>query len=236
MTTLPAPLPPVLLETLLWQAPVDVLLFDTDLVCRYAAPASGTLFGKTAQELVGRSAHDIFAPEHGDLHSSLDLAAQTAERYDYPSYRYVHAEATEQTHYCWSVRIEAVLLRDYRGQEEFHGVLVTLSDVQDLVDARDQLEAEVADLRRTVARLEEERDAQRDATDEARSRLRESVRNKLTPIVGYLQVVSRYPALMRDRTPADIIEGQVLPGLQRLVESVDEWADSSSREGQQGRP
>ncbi len=53
MTTMaPAPLPLPLLETLLRMAPLDVLLFDTELVCRFAALADETLFGRTAAEFV----------------------------------------------------------------------------------------------------------------------------------------------------------------------------------------
>ena len=229
MTTLPPSIPRLLLETILWQAPLDVLLFDTDLICRYAAPASGSLFDRTADQLVGQSAREIFMSQNDDLHAALESAARTAGRYEYPSYRYTHAQATEETHYCWSVRIEPVLLRDYRGQDEFHGVLVTLSDVQDLADTNDRLEAEVAELRNEIARLEQLLRARADAGREERARLHQSVRAQLTPVVGYLQVLSRRPSSLGDRSPVDVIEGHVLPGLRRLVDSVEGRADSSIR-------
>lgn len=42
-TILPAPLPPPLIETILHRAPLDVLLFDTELMCRYAVLADGAV-------------------------------------------------------------------------------------------------------------------------------------------------------------------------------------------------
>ena len=53
-------LPQPLLETLLHRAPLDLLLFDVRLICRYAAPAGDTLLGRTAAELVGQSAEVLF--------------------------------------------------------------------------------------------------------------------------------------------------------------------------------
>ena len=83
--TPPPSLPSVLLESLLRLAPLDVLLFDTDLVCRYAAPAGDTLFGRSATELVGEPVTALFSPSSGDLHTALREAAENAGSFDYPS-------------------------------------------------------------------------------------------------------------------------------------------------------
>ena len=158
-TAVPAPLPPVLLETLLRMAPLDVLLFDGELVCRYAVLGEGTLFGRTADQFLGQPVDAIFPPARGDLRTALELAAGGSEAgYAYPAYRYTYAdtEGTSETAFCWSVRVEPVLLHDYRGREEFRGVLVTLADVLDLTDEVDRLRQEGDQLEREVDRLRRE--------------------------------------------------------------------------------
>lgn len=173
----PAPLS-ALLDSLLRLAPLDVLLFDTELVCRYAAPADGTLFGRTAAQLVDEPATALFPSGADDLLAALRLAAEQAAAARYASYRYAHREATTETLFCWSVRITPVLLQDYRGHEEFHGVLVTLADIQDLADANDQLQQELVQLRGELAASRA-----REAAAIADRRLGEAVRTVLTPVV-----------------------------------------------------
>src|SRR5215216_4660659 len=155
MVASPSPSAPgAVLDALLRRAPLDALLFDADLVCRYAAPAGDTLLGRTWAELVGATAEAIFGPAGGDLVAAARLAVDAATPAAYPVYRYERAEAETRVYRCWSVAIEPVLLHDYRGREEFRGALVTLADVRDLADERDRLRdaaarltAEVADLR-----------------------------------------------------------------------------------------
>jgi CRP-like cAMP-binding protein len=153
-----APLPPPLLETLLRSTPLDVLLFDSELVCRYAALSDDTLFGRSAEEFLGRSVDEVFPPARSDLRSALELAAHSTANYQYPAYRYTYAdtEHTSETAFCWSVRVEPVTLHDYRGREEFRGVLVTLVDVLDLADDNDRLRQENDSLRRENDRLQRE--------------------------------------------------------------------------------
>ena len=225
-TLVPVPLPPPLLDTILRMAPLDVLLFDTDLVCRYAAPAGSALFGRTADELVGQSSAEIFAGATDDLHSALKLAADTAASYQYPSYRYTFNESTTQTLFCWSVRVEPVLFHDYRGREEFRGVLVTLADVRALADENERLTQDNDQLRRDNDRLQRAvTEAQRREARavEARHSLQTSVRNLLAPVVGYLQVLSRRPAVLGGQPAATVIEEIVLPGLRGVVETVDRY-------------
>jgi hypothetical protein len=220
----PAAPPQMLLESLLRLAPLDVLLFDQELICRYAALTDGTLLGRTADQFLGEHAESIFDPEHGDLRTALRLSAESAGRYEYPSYRYAFSGVETQTFYCWSVRVEPLLLIDYRGREEFRGVLVTLADVQDLADERDRLRAgeerllaenavlhvTVADLGARLARAEGSlRDAQ------------ERVRTLLAPVSGYLQLIARRPDALRDETPQALIEREVLTRLHDLIAAVD---------------
>jgi hypothetical protein len=227
-TSSPPPSPPqALLEALLRLAPLDVLLFDTDLVCRYAAPATGVLFGRGADDLLNQHATAIFDPAHGDLHTALRLAAADAAGARYPSYRYTAADAETQTYYCWSVGIEPVSLLDYRGREEFRGVLVTLTDVQDLADERDRLRtaeghllAENADLRFQVQDLR----SRLAASEKARQDVQASVRDLLAPLYGYLQVLAHRPEILTSESPQGLAEHLLLPRVREIVAAVDNAA------------
>lgn len=234
---IPAPIPPPLLDTLLHQAPLDVLLFDTDLICRYAAPADDTLFGRAAHELIGLSADEVFPPAGGDLGPALQLAARNAATYENPSYRYTFEEAQTRTLFCWSVRIQSVALRDYRGREEFRGVLVTLADVQDLADTNDRLTAEIEALRRERGLLRRQLDAAQQRVGtlvQARRHLQSAVRNQLTPVIGYLQLLYRRPQQLNGQPAAAVIETHVLPGLRRVVEELEQ-AEAGTRGGERTR-
>lgn len=238
---IPAPLPSPLLETMLHQAPLDVLLFDTDLVCRYAAPAGDTLFGRTADQLFGQHAAEIFPPARGDLRSALELAAHGAQTYQYPSYRYTYTDTAGTTEmlFCWSVRVEPVVLRDYRGQEEFRGVLVTLADVQDLADENDRLRRDNDLLERENQRLQDElAEAQRReaAFMEARWQVRAVVRNLLTMVMGYLQILGRRPAALGGRSAGEVVEQIVLPGLRRVVDAMDTLESAPPPSDRSDRP
>ena len=232
VANIPAPLPSPLLETMLHLAPLDVLLFDTDLVCRYAALAGDTLFGHSAAELKGRHAEEIVPPGQGDLRTALNLAARTAATYQYPSYRYTYRDTEGATDmlFCWSVRVEPITLRDYRGQEEFRGVLVTFADVQDLADENERLRRDNTALEQENARL------QRELAQARRREVRPSVvRNLLTVVMGYLQLIARRPATLGGRPAAEVIEAIVLPSLRDVLEAVDaveapEPADDGDRD------
>jgi hypothetical protein len=213
----PAPLPMPLLETLLRLSPLDLLLFDTALICRYAALTDSSLIRPTAGTLIGQPAAAIFPAGADDLHAALALAAAHARGARYRSYRVTHAEVAASTSVCWSVLIEPVVLQDYRGSEEFRGVLVTLADVHDLADEVDRLQAEVGHLQERLTQAER---AVAIAQEERRQ-LRTIVRTALAPVVGYLQVLSRRPWLFRERQQETVLDTQVLPVLHRLVEDVD---------------
>ena len=218
---LPPFLPRALLETLLYRAPLDVLLFDTRLICRYAAPADDTLVGRTAAELVGASAEEIFGRAGSDLLAALHLAADAATAAQYPAYRYTRDDAESRTYHCWSVAIEPVLLHDYRGSEEFRGVLVTLADIEDLADERDRM-------RQAEGRLTAENTDLRLQLETRRRRAaaaQEHVRTLLAPVSGYLQLLARRPELLVGQDQAALI-AQLLPRLAAIAAAVDEAADS----------
>lgn len=212
-------LPQPLLETLLQRAPLDLLLFDVQLICRYAAPAGDTLLGRPAAALVGESAETLFGREAGDLLAALRLAAAVASPAQYPEYRYTPQEAEQQTYHCWSVAVEPVLLHDYRGSEEFRGVVVTLADVEDLVAERDRLREAEGRLTAENAALRLQLDASRQRAEEARAR----VRTQLAPLSGYLQVLARRPELLVGQDEAALLQ-RLLPRLSDIVRAVDDAA------------
>ena len=213
-------LPQPLLETLLHRAPLDLLLFDVALICRYAAPAGDTLLGRTAAALVGQSAEVLFGREAGDLLAALRAAAAEASPVQYPEYRYTQREAERQTHRCWSVAIEPVLLHDYRGSEEFRGVVVTLADVEDLVEERDRLREAEGRLTAENAELRLQLEARQRQAEETRAR----VRTLLAPVSGYLQVLARRPELLAGEDEAALL-GRLLPRLADVASAVDVAAE-----------
>jgi hypothetical protein len=215
-------LPGALLDALLHRAPLDALLFDTELVCRYAAPAGDTLLGRSRAALVGASAEQLFGREHGDLLAALRRAVTAVAAFRDPAYRAAAAAAAAgepETLGCWSVDIEPLMLHDYRGREEFRGALVTLADVGDLAAERDRLRHAEARLTAEVAALRLQLDARRERAEAARAR----VRTLLTPVQGYLQVLARRPALLAGDDPAALLE-RLLPQLAEIVAAVDEAA------------
>jgi nitrogen-specific signal transduction histidine kinase len=217
-------LPLALLESLVQLAPLDVLLFDSDLICRYAAPAGESLFGRSATELVGETATALFSPQSGDLHTALREAAENAGSFDYPAYRYTMEDAETQQYYCWSVRIQPVNLLDYRGRDEFRGVLVTLADVQDLADERDRLQAGqerlLAEQARLHASLEDLR-ARLASSTAAQQEVRAQVRDLLAPAYGFLQLIAERPEALSGQSPERLIHQVVLPRLRAIVATLD---------------
>jgi len=91
----PAPAPVQLLDAMLRMAPLDVLLFDHDLICRYAVLADETLFGRTAGQFIGEPADALFPPARDDLRAALKLAVSgSGASYEYPAYRYTSPTPT----------------------------------------------------------------------------------------------------------------------------------------------
>lgn len=73
-------------------APLDVLLFDAALICRYAVLGEGTLFGRTADQFLGQPVDAIFPPARDDLRTAMELTAGGSDAsYQYPAYRYTYS-------------------------------------------------------------------------------------------------------------------------------------------------
>lgn len=200
------PLAPPLWDAMLRLAPVNVLLFDTELICRYAAPVGTLLMGKPPAEWIGRPAPEVLPPAANGLAAPLRLAAATADAASWrsPEYRFaLRLDGIDQP-CCWSIQIDPLVVESYRG------VLVTWSDILDAVTERAQVEAQLAALA-----------AQREQRATAITALLSDLRNLVTPISGYLQVMARRPATLAGRPFASVITENVLPRLDDLLVAID---------------
>lgn len=192
------------LDTLLRRAPVNVFLFDDNLICRYAAPVGDEFRGRPRHELMGRHAAEILPPANNGLRAILERAAREALSWRDPEHHFTVQTDDGETRHCWAIEVEPVATRRVRG------VLVSWSDMSDLIAERDHLRAAVDELRR---REDEQRLALVHIVAELRS--------LLTPAVGYLQVISRRPQLLGGRSLTAVIAEHVLPRLDDVVRSVD---------------
>src|SRR5687768_15368499 len=75
------PVPRAVLDRLLQRTPVNVFLFDTNLVCCYAAPVGDHFLGRPRDDLTGRQAAEILPPAADGLAPVLERAARDAERW-----------------------------------------------------------------------------------------------------------------------------------------------------------
>ena len=135
-------LPPPLGDALLRLTPINVFLFDTDLICRYAAPVGDQFLGRQRDELVGRDAAEVLPPAANGLRPMLERAAREASTWQNPEYRFTRREGGVEQACCWSIHVEPVAVEDYRG------VLVSWSDILEQAQERESLKAEVDKLRR----------------------------------------------------------------------------------------
>jgi signal transduction histidine kinase len=201
MTTQPETvLPREVFDTVLRRTPVDVFVFDTDLICRYAAPVGDSFLGQPREQLTGRPAAEFWPPAANGLRPMLQRAAREAESWQDAGYQFVHQAGDQELSCCWSVQIEPVAVDGFRG------VLVSTSDVLKAAADRQELE-----------RLQAEQQERNEALLEAVSDLR----NLITPLSGYLQLIARRPGTLGLRSPAEVITAVVLPQIRTILETVD---------------
>ncbi len=205
MTASPtADLPPPLGDALLRLAPVNVFLFDTDLVCRYAAPVGDEFLGEPRERLLGRHAAEVLPPAANGLRPVLERAAREASAWQDPEYRFTHRIGDVEQPCCWSIHVQPVAVEDYRG------VLVSWSDIIQQAEERESLLAEVESLR-----------GQARERNTALISLLSDLRNAITPISGYLQVIVRRPETLGGRSPREVIASQVLPRINDVLDATD---------------
>ena len=192
-----------LYDMMVRRAPVNVFLFDDNLVCRYAAPVGDEFLGRPRDEFMGRHAVEVLPVTDG-LRPVLERAAREAVPWRDPEYHFTVSDGEGEQRQCWAIEIEPVVVDDY------HGVLVAWSDLSDLIDERDRLRSEVEELRR---RDEERR--------KAIAELVADVRTLLTPALGYLQVIIRRPRILGGQPITNVLADHVLPRLNDVVRSMD---------------
>lgn len=198
----PAP-PDALWDTLLHLTPVDILLFDRALICRYAAPAAEAFLGRPPDQLVGQPAAAIFPPAANGLKSVMERVAELAGStvWLHPRYQFDCAVDGINTAFCSDIHISPVWVGDYRG------VVVMLSDSREIhtVNAeRERLASEVSSLRTALHDV------------------RVQLRNRLTPVMGYLQLFARRPRVLGYRSDPATIADVLLPMLMHVVAAVDQ--------------
>jgi nitrogen-specific signal transduction histidine kinase len=198
-------LPLELLDAVLRRAPVDVLLFDRSLICRYAAPVGDTFFGQPGSSLAGRPVEEVLPPARNGLRATLAAAAHDARGWSAPAYRFTCAIDGVDTSFCSAIQIEPV------SADSYEGVLVIMADARAL-----------AELEEEHARLHEETVRLRRALRHVRAR----VRDRLALVSGYLQLIARRPRLLAGRPISDVIERSLLPEVDAIVAEMDRAADA----------
>jgi hypothetical protein len=214
----PSVTPPALWDALLHRAPVHVFLFDSDLVCRYAAPAGGGFLGKTEGQLIGRRAEDVLPPAEDGLGPVLERAVRDREPWQRDEYRFIRPGDSGNAVLQWRVQVDPVEVDGYAG------VLVSVIDIERLLAERDKLRVEIEQLRRQ---------------DEERRRLLTELytdlRTMLTPVSGYLQLIVRRPYALGGRAVSEVIGERVLPSLQRMTGRLERTIQDPAVRPRQGR-
>jgi nitrogen-specific signal transduction histidine kinase len=201
------PLPWEVLDSLLLRAPVDVLLLDRDLVCRYAAPAEDRFLGQPRDALTGKHVAQIFPPAANGLRPVLERAARESAPWRQPRYRFTCAIDGADTTFCSAIQIEPVDVADYQG------VILILADareLQDLAETHERLRTEVGRLRSALQEVQV------------------ALRGALAPVSGYLQMIVRGHAALSTLPAQFLITRRVLPSIDAIVNLVDQAAQSTA--------
>jgi PAS fold len=197
-------------DLVLRAAPSHLFVFDTALICRYAAPSGEEFLGIPRDDLLGRHAAEFLPPASDGLRPLLEQAVFEGKEASLPQYRYAHRVGDAETLHLWSVRATPLHLDSYRS------VLLALSDIVNLVEQRDQLQFRCDDLQGEVERL---RRAQAEG-NRGLGALVIQLRSRLTPVLGYAQLLVRRPELLGSRAPEAILRDEMLPQLHLVVEIV----------------
>jgi PAS domain S-box-containing protein len=197
-------------DRVLRAAPSHLFVFDTALICRYAAPAGEDFLGMPRDNLLGRHAAEILPPASNGLRPLLERAAFEGQEATVPQYRYTHRVGDAETIHVWSIQATPLRMNSYRG------VLMALSDIVDLVEQRDQLQLRCDDLQVEVERL---RRSQAEHNQQL-SGLATQLRTLLTPVWGYVQLLLERPELLRSAAAEDILRDDLRPQLQLVVDAV----------------
>jgi hypothetical protein len=212
------------LDGILQTLPVHVLCFDGALICRYAAPSGPQFLGRTASELLGRHADQIF-PDGATFRPYVQAVLHTnqpwyAERVPYPAgpngswpagtWR-VHAQPFVPTQGGREYRDDSIPSQDDAGHRERHepAVLVSCYDygTEDL--ALTSVETGLLGTA-PIGAFQAGSVAERHRT----AMLLERVRTKLTVIRGFSQLLRRR---VRHMQP-----GAEVQEVSRITEAISE--------------
>jgi nitrogen-specific signal transduction histidine kinase len=196
-----------LLDSLLLRAPVDVLLLDRELICRYAAPAEERFLGQPRDALPGKHVAQIFPPAGNGLRPVLERAVRESTPWRQPQYRFTCAIDGADTSFCSAIQVEPIDVADYQG------VVLILADARELQGLAETHER----LRTEVGRL-------RSALQEVQTVLR----GALAPVSGYLQMIARGHAALATLPAQLLITRRVLPSIDAIVTLVDQAAQSTA--------
>jgi hypothetical protein len=183
-------------DTVLRLVPAHVFIFDSALVCRYAAPTGGAFLGRSQEQLTGRHAFEILPAAGNGLRPMLERAAYEGSGWSTPQYRYNHRLDGAEIAYIWAIEVEPLAVADQRG------VLLTFCDVLELVEERDRLRERSAEREQQLVVAEER------------------VRTVMTSALGYLQILARRPELLRRYPLTSTIEDRVLPRLHEVLQTL----------------
>jgi hypothetical protein len=191
-------------DALLRLAPANILLFDRNLICRYAAPMHDQFEGRPREALIGLRADQFLQPARDGLRPILESACRELRAWHSEAYRFVETGSGHSRDCCWSIQVDPVETPD------FQGVLVSWSDVE-------ATEREREGLRHEVERLSAEANERNAALVEVIS----DIRNAITPLAGYLQVLTRRPETFKNRSWREVITNLVLPRVADVLDATE---------------
>jgi signal transduction histidine kinase len=191
-------------DALLCAAPADVVFFDAGLICRYVAPAGDTVLGRPAADLLGLGPADIFTGAIAVVTPRVVAAARVGASWEASDLTWPDPNEPDAPPSRWLVRVMPLSV------EGVEGVIVTWCERLSGAEQLARLEREVEQLHR-----------QRQQRQQALLALFSDVRNLITPISGYLQVIVRRPATLGGRSPADVIVTHILPRVADLLAALE---------------
>jgi signal transduction histidine kinase len=202
--------PHPLWDQVLRLTPIHVFIFDTALICRYAAPLDDVFLGSPRDQLLHRHVSEFFPPAASGLQLSLEQVAQQGVPWRRSGYRYTHRSGDAEMIHVWDIAASPMRLDAHRG------VLLTLSDVLDLTEQIDRFQRERDDLQLALERL------RRTQEDHNRALAATAVhlRTLLTPIWGYLQLLLRAPNLREQDALQPLLSDVLLPQVQELLDTL----------------
>jgi hypothetical protein len=202
--------PTPLWDLVLRLAPLHVFVFDAGLVCRYAAPLDGTFLGQPGERCLNRHASEFLPPATDGLGSALEGVLQEGAPWRTDHYRYSHRVGDAETVYTWAIEATPIQAPPHRG------ILLTLTDVLQLVEERDRLRLQCEDLQDIAEQLRH----QQTERDRVLTATATHMRTLLTPVWGYLELILRSHEFRTEAALRSVLAGTVLPQLHELLDLV----------------